>query len=272
MRANARLRCGGTAPSPASGERLRFRPPCELLLLDRRRPSRARASAPPGRRCPRSRRTRCAGPAARRDSRRCRAPRPPFEQAARRLAKSAWRSAGSAANRGSTIFRQTEVLERVAGSSARKSTQAVSATQPPAPRGSRRRARQLLEAADRRRPLQRVEIVLHAQHRGRVDGRAFEDAGVELAALGHAEDLRQRPGGRVALQPRDRARRENQHAVRRFAAQRLLPGEGDHIELGPGQILGEAGAGGVADREALAVGGDEVAVRARARRRWCRSR
>ena len=65
---------------------------------------------------------------------------------------------------------------------------------------------------------------------------------IELAALGHAEELRQRPGRRVALQPLDRARREDQHAVRRLAAQRLLPGEGDDIELGPVELLREGGA------------------------------
>ena len=56
---------------------------------------------------------------------------------------------------------------------------------------------------------------------------------VDLAALGHAEELRHRPGGRVALQPGHRAGRQDQHAVRGLAAQRLLPGEGHHIELGP---------------------------------------
>ena len=88
-----------------------------------------------------------------------------------------------------------------------------------------------------------------------------EDAFVELAALGHAENLRQRPGRLVAFQPRDRARRQDQHAVRALAAQRLLPGEGDDIELGPVEPLREGGRGGVADGEACAVGGDPVAVR-----------
>ena len=86
---------------------------------------------------------------------------------------------------------------------------------------------------------ERVEIVLDAEHRRRVDRLADEDAVDQLAALGHAEDLRQRPRRRVALQPRDRARRQDQHAVRRLAAERLLPGEGDDIELvegaGPGR-------------------------------------
>jgi hypothetical protein len=95
------------------------------------------------------------------------------------------------------------------------------------------RAISAFEPADGLRPVQRVEIILDAQHRRRVDGLALEDAFDQLAALGHAEDLRQRPGRLVALQPLDRARREHEHAVRRLAAQRLLPGEGDDVELGP---------------------------------------
>ena len=49
--------------------------------------------------------------------------------------------------------------------------------------------------------------------------------------------------------------------MRALAAQRLLPGEGHDIELGPVEILGEGGAGGVADGDAFTVGGDEVGVR-----------
>src|SRR6478752_4521782 len=71
--------------------------------------------------------------------------------------------------------------------------------------------------------LERIQIIFHAQHRGCVDGLALEDAVDQLAAFGHAEDFRQRPGRRVAFEARDRARRENQHAVRGFAAERLLP-------------------------------------------------
>ena len=104
------------------------------------------------------------------------------------------------------------------------------------------------------RPVQRIEIILDAQHRRRVDGLAFEDAFVELAALGHAEDLRQRPGRLVGLEPLHRARRQHQHAVRGFAAQRLLPGEGHDIELRPVERLRERRRGGVADGEAFAVG------------------
>src|SRR5450830_1406709 len=55
--------------------------------------------------------------------------------------------------------------------------------------------------ADRFRPLQRVEIILDAQHRRRVDGLAGENALVELAALGEPEDLRQRPSRLMAFEP-----------------------------------------------------------------------
>ena len=49
--------------------------------------------------------------------------------------------------------------------------------------------------------------------------------------------------------------------MRALAAQGLLPGEGHNIELRPVQVLGEGGAGRVADGDAFAVGGDEVGVR-----------
>ena len=78
---------------------------------------------------------------------------------------------------GSTTFRQTEVLERIAGSSARKSIHGVRATQSAIDLGVGVGARdQRLEPADRLRPGERVEIVLDAQHRRRVDGLALEDA------------------------------------------------------------------------------------------------
>ena len=163
--------------------------------------------------------------------------------------------------RGSTTFRQTLVFERVAGPRARKSTQGVLATQSAIALAlASARAISAVEAADRLRPLQRVEIILDAQHRRRVDRLALEDAFDQLAALGHAEQLGQRPGGLVGLEPLDRARAQDDHAVRRLAAERLLPGEGDDVELGPIEVLREGGGGRVADRQALAVGGDPVGV------------
>src|SRR5262245_49483228 len=98
---------------------------------------------------------------------------------------------------------------------------------------------QRLEPTDRLRPGERVEIILDAQHRRGVDGFTFEDTLDELAALGQPKDFRHRPGRRVAFQALDCARRQDQHAVRRLAAQGLLPGEGDDIELRPIESLRE---------------------------------
>ena len=177
------------------------------------------------------------------------------------LTKAAWASGASRVTAGSTTFRQTEVLERSAGSRARKSIHAVRATQSAMVLAlASARACSAFQSADRFRPVERVEIVLHAQHRGRVDGLALEDAFVELAALGHAKDFRQRPGRRVAFEPRDGARRQDQHAVRGFAAQRLLPGEGGDIELWPIERLRERGRGRVADRKSGAIGGNPVGI------------
>ena len=110
-------------------------------------------------------------------------------------------------------------------------------------------------------PAQPVQRILDRQHRRRVDGLALEDALDQLAALGQAEDLGQRPGGLERLEPLDRARAQDQHAVLRLAAQHLLPGPADHIELGPWQIHGKGGRGRIAQGESLAVVLDPAAVR-----------
>jgi hypothetical protein len=64
----------------------------------------------------------------------------------------------------------------------------------------------------------------------------------------------------VAFQAFDGARRKNQHAVLRLAAQDLLPGESDDIELVEGKSLREGGAGRVANRQADAVSAYPVAI------------
>jgi hypothetical protein len=46
-----------------------------------------------------------------------------------------------------------------------------------------------------------------------------------------------------------------------LAAQHLLPGEGDDIELGKVEVLREGRRGGIADRQALAIGRDEIGIR-----------
>ncbi len=81
-------------------------------------------------------------------------------------------------------FRHTEVLERIAGSLARKSIQGVFAFQSASTFVlASARANRRLEPADGFRPVQRIEIVLDAEHRRRVDGLADEDALVDLPPL-----------------------------------------------------------------------------------------
>src|SRR5205807_5401135 len=96
-----------------------------------------------------------------------------------------------------------------------------------------------VQAAKALRPLQRDDVVLDAQHRGRVDRLAFENRGVELARFGDAENLGERPGRDVGLEPLDRTRREDEHAMRRLPAKYFLPGEGHDIELPEIELLGE---------------------------------
>jgi len=64
------------------------------------------------------------------------------------------------------------------------------------------------------------------------------DAFVELAALGHAKIF---GSGHAACSSRAAPPRavRAQHAVRGFTAERLLPGERHHIELGPIELLCE---------------------------------
>ena len=119
---------------------------------------------------------------------------------------------------------------------------------------------QAVEAADLPGPFQRVDIVLDREHGGGVDGLAGEDALDQLAAGGHAEDLRQRPGRLVAFEPGDGAGREHDHAMRGLAAEHLLPGEGDDIKLRPVEALGEGGGGGVADGQPLTIVSDPARV------------
>ena len=131
---------------------------------------------------------------------------------------------------------------------------------------------QRLQAAKAFRPFQRVEIILQRQHGRRVDGLAFEDAFDHLAALGHAEDFRHRPGRRVGFQaaPRHAARgpacRARPRRPAPSARRRSTTSSFFH-----GNIHGERRRGGVADRQAFAVVGDPVAVRHAHAARWCRS-
>ncbi len=167
-----------------------------------------------------------------------------------------------AASAGSAKRRHTDVFERVAGSTARLATHGVRAIQSKSTAAfASARARKPASAADLFGPCERIEIVLDAQHRGRVDGDALEELRHEPVALGKSEQLGQRPGRSVALEPLDGARRQDQHAVRRLAAHDLLPGEGGDIDLRPVDGLRKDGGGGVGKRQAAAVGRDPIAVR-----------
>src|SRR3546814_1193578 len=84
--------------------------------------------------------------------------------------------------------------------------------------------------ADSLRPFQRVDGVLDRQHRWRVDGLPGKQPLDQLAALGHAEQLRQRPGGGIALQPGDGARAERQHATPGRASDRERGGKSGATE------------------------------------------
>ncbi|MFM8374553.1 MAG: hypothetical protein ACKN9P_00590, partial [Phenylobacterium sp.] len=90
---------------------------------------------------------------------------------------------------------------------------------------------------------------------------AFEQVQGHLAVLGHAEQLGHGPGRGVALQPLDGAGRQHQHAVRAFAAEGLLPGEGHHIEPGEVERLRESRGCGVADRNPATVSRDPPGIR-----------
>src|SRR5690606_41227371 len=68
----------------------------------------------------------------------------------------------------------------------------------------------------------RSEDVFDTEHGRRVDRLALEDALDQLAVLGQAEDLRQRPGRRVGLEALHGPRAQHQHAMRGLAAGRLL--------------------------------------------------
>ncbi|KAJ8515355.1 hypothetical protein ON010_g18569 [Phytophthora cinnamomi] len=112
-------------------------------------------------------------------------------------------------------------------------------------------------------PAQRVEVVLHTQHRRRVDGAALEDALEELArrGVGHAEDLGHRPVLRhERLQTLHRARAQDDDTVAALATEHLLPAERAHVDLVPRHLHGECSRRGVIEDQTLAVVRDPVGV------------
>ena len=61
-------------------------------------------------------------------------------------------------------------------------------------------------AAEAFAPVERLKIVFHAQHAWRVDRGACEEVLVQLAALGHAEQLRQGAIRRIGFETADGVR------------------------------------------------------------------
>ena len=57
------------------------------------------------------------------------------------------------------------------------------------------------------------------------------------------------------------ARRQDEHSVLRFAAEHLLPGEGDDVELLPVEVLRKGRRGRVTECQSLTMSGNPIAVR-----------
>ncbi len=65
----------------------------------------------------------------------------------------------------------------------------------------------------------------------------------------------------MPLEPLDGARRQHDHAVRRFPAEHLLPGEGGDVDLAPVDGLREQRRRRIDEGEPAAIVGDPIAVR-----------
>ena len=148
----------------------------------RRRPSRATAAAPRRRSSQPWRRSRCASPAAPRDRRRC-----PWRHSRRSSS-----AAIASAKRHRAARRQRQHVgiddleaDRGVRAGLRHAREEIDPGRPRDPIGDDRGvgvgARdRAVEAADAFDPIERVEIILEAQHRRRVDGRALEQLASSL--------------------------------------------------------------------------------------------
>jgi len=140
-----------------------------------------------------------------------------LQRAGERLGERRCPSAGKAATSLSTTLRQTLVLERVAE---RGRGSRPTASWPPSRRSPwrwRRRARTGPSARRRSWPHKRVDVVLDAQHRGVLIVSPSKIPSISCRPWSCGR-LGQRPGRLVGLEPLDRARAEDDHAVRRLAA------------------------------------------------------
>ena len=149
---------------------------CELPPVLLAKAQSSQASEP---RCPRSRpsrRTRCAGPAAHRDRRRCRGDAFLLQRGRNALGEPRLRVGRQLrhADRDLQADRGVGASRRVLGEEARPKAFARPSRR--SPWRWRRRGRSGLQSADRFRPVQRIELVLDAEHRRRVDRVALENA------------------------------------------------------------------------------------------------
>ena len=205
------------------------------------------------------RRTRCAGPAARRDRRRCRTPRP---RASSSLAIAFCRVRLASSSERSANCRHTEVFERIARVF-RQMLDPVRRLHPAVERGGIGvgAGDQRLEPADPLGPVEREQPVLDAQHRGRVDRLALENAVDQLALLGQAENLGQRPRRRL----RFRAARRRAGLSTSMPCAASPPSAFCQLKVPtsifvPVDVWANAARRRVAERQAGAVGRDPVGV------------
>ena len=171
------------------------------------------------------------------------------------------RAGFASASERSANCRHTEVFERIAGSAARCSIQSACCTQ----RSSAAALASARAISADRPPVRSAQSSANSQSStASIDGvlivSPLKMPSISCAAFGQPEDLGQRPRRGLAFEPLDRARRQHQHAVAGFAAQRLLPAESADIDFRPVDVLGECRRRRVADGEAGAVGGDPVGV------------
>ena len=65
----------------------------------------------------------------------------------------------------------------------------------------------------------------------------------------------------MAFETSDGARGQDKDSVLRFAAEHLLPGEGDDVELLPVKVLRKGGRGCVAECQPFTISGNPIGVR-----------
>ena len=208
----------------------------------------------------RNRRTRCASRAARLGRSRCRTPRLPFP-AGWRSRRRTWPGRGRAGPRhrdrrsSGTRWCWSAPWGPWRGTPPTWMRRPI----PPTPPGCRASARPATAGRRSSAPISAHRSGPRAQQRRRVDGIALENAFDQLAVLGHAEDLGDRPGGLVRGQT-SIARGESAIMPCAASPPSTFCRTRSRHRVGPWQIHREHGGGGIADREAFAVRRDPVAI------------